>query len=69
MLARRPNPLRSVLDRAFAEPNLLSQPAGCSASGASATVVPRGDFSALRVSVITRLMRDQAPVCMEPIAA
>jgi LysR family nitrogen assimilation transcriptional regulator len=118
VLASRPNALRSVLDRAYAEAglqpkvvaetNLLSSMLAAVHSGAGASVVPLGDFSALLgrgtlaatpieppihvtayvvhdagsaptraaeavrallASVITRLLRDQAPVCMEPAEA
>ncbi|HMO44399.1 MAG TPA: LysR substrate-binding domain-containing protein [Rubrivivax sp.] len=57
VLARAPNALRSVLDRAFAEAglqpqvvaetNLLSGMPAAVHAGAGATVVPRGDFTAL----------------------
>jgi LysR family nitrogen assimilation transcriptional regulator len=57
VLAAAPNAMRSVLDRAFAaaglraqvvaETNLLSSLLAAVHSGAGATVVPRGDFSAL----------------------
>jgi len=116
VLASRPNALRSVLDRAFAsaglqaqvvaETNLLSSMLAAVHSGAGATVVPRGDFTALLgrgtlaatpiepplyltayavhdagsaptraaeavrallASVIMRLLREQAPVGMEPV--
>jgi len=116
VLASRPNALRSVLDRAFAdaglqqnvvvETNLLSSMLAAVHSGAGASVVPLGDFTAplgrgalmatpieppihvtayvvhdagsaptraaeavraLLASVITRLLRDKAPVGMEPV--
>ena len=116
VLAGAPNALRQVLDRAFAaaglqprvvvEANLLSSLLAAVHSGAGATIVPLGDFSALLgrgtlaatpiepplhltayvvhdagraptraaeavrallASVITRLLRDKAPVGMEPV--
>ena len=116
VLAGAPNALRQVLDRAFAaaglqprvvvEANLLSSLLAAVHSGAGATIVPLGDFSALLgrgtlaatpiepplhltayvvhdagraptraaeavrallASVITRLLRDKAPVGLEPV--
>jgi LysR family nitrogen assimilation transcriptional regulator len=79
VLASRPNALRSVLDRAFAaaglqpqviaETNQLSSMLAAVHSGAGATVVPRGDFSALLGRGTLAATPIEPPVCMEPAEA